>query len=80
MQDNNKDKYEYRQIKGKYYCCKRLKMLEWLINEGFRPTHKAPDINNPTYTVWFFDNSDGLEEAVNEYYRRYYVDGVSTLQ
>lgn len=80
MQDNSQDKYEYRRIKGKAYCCKRLKMLEWLVKRGFMPVNKAPDKDNPTYMVWYFDNSSALEEAVNEYYRRYYVDNVSTPQ
>ena len=66
------DKYEKRRIYGAFYCCKRLKMLEYLLKQGFTVAHTAPDATNDKYRVWYFVNSKSLENAVNAFYEEYF--------
>lgn len=53
---------------GKFYTCKRLRMLEFLLNKGFQPTKTSPDPFNWKYVHWIFENSPELEIAVEEYF------------
>lgn len=50
-----------------YYYCSRLRLLEFLRNKGFYPIRTLPDINNPRYNAWVFDNTPELIEAVDEF-------------
>ena len=50
-----------------YYVCTRLRMLEFLRNKGFLPIMTLPDIKNPAYYVWRFENTPELADAVEEY-------------
>lgn len=52
----------------KYYTCKRLRMLEWLKNKGFKPVKMIPDATNDKYNWWLFEVSPELEKAVDEYF------------
>lgn len=51
-----------------YYYCKRLRLLEFLINKGFNPIRTQPDIRNPSYKVWVFDKTEELDKALNYYF------------
>ena len=53
--------------KKPYYYCKRLRLLEWLLNRGFTPVKKIPDPTNPKYNWWLFESTADLTAAVNEY-------------
>lgn len=53
---------------GETYVCKRLRMLSYLYEKGFRSTAVMPDFDNPKYNVWVFDNNAELEQAVDEYF------------
>lgn len=52
----------------RYYYCKRLRLLDYLMEKGFRAVGTLPDVKNPRYRVWKFENSPELERAVAEYF------------
>lgn len=52
----------------KHYTCKRLRMCEYLIKQGFTPTATIPDATNPRFNWWLFEQSPELETAVNTYF------------
>lgn len=56
-------------LNGEIYFCTRLRMLEWLNNQGYRPFSTVPDRRNPKLSTWLFHNSPQLETAVNEYFK-----------
>lgn len=55
--------------KSKYYTCKRLRLLEYLINLGFEPVKSIPDAINPRYNWWLFNNTPELEDAITNYFK-----------
>lgn len=44
-------------------------MLQYLKNKGFLPTATIPDIKNPKYSCWVFDNTPELETCIEEYFK-----------
>ena len=50
-----------------YYICKRLRLLEHLRMKGFIPYQILPDVRNPKYLVWMFENTPELADAVEEF-------------
>lgn len=52
------------------YVCKRLRLLEYLKNEGFIPYATFPDKDNPRYNVWRFKNSPELQKALDAYFSK----------
>lgn len=57
----------YKKEDGVYFC-KKLRLLEYLTNKGFKPFAVAPDKFNSKLSVWLFKNSAALYDAVEEYY------------
>lgn len=55
---------------GRYYYCKRLRMLGWLKERGFLPCETIPDVNNPKFNVFVFENTPELEDAIEEYFSK----------
>lgn len=55
---------------GEYYTCKRLRMLQYLKEEGFLPYLTLPDSGNPRFNVWRFKNSPELEEVIDRYFNK----------
>jgi hypothetical protein len=55
---------------GKYYTCKRLRMLEYLKKRGFEPRATIPDPTNIKYNWWLFDNTPEFERCVYEYFEQ----------
>ena len=53
---------------GKYYCCKRLRLLQFLLEQGFEPAQTIPDATNWRYKNWLFENSDALEAAIEKFF------------
>lgn len=53
---------------GKEYCCKRWRMLTYLIERGFTPIKTIPDVMRTDYKNWIFENSPEFEAAVSEYF------------
>ena len=54
--------------RAKYYTCKRLRLLEYLLNLGFNPVKTIPDAINPRYNWWLFTNTPELEGAITAYF------------
>lgn len=52
----------------KYYVCKKMRLLTHLHKNGFMPIRTQPDIKNPKYLVWIFENSEELRDCVESYY------------
>lgn len=53
---------------GTEYCCKRWRMLTWLVERGFKPIKTIPDCRRPDYNNWIFKNSTELEDAIDTYF------------
>ena len=54
---------------GEWYSVKRLRMLNYLINEkGMYPVYQKPDPNNPKYFWFMYKNTPELEEAIKDYF------------
>ena len=54
---------------GEVFCCKRLRLLEYLRKEGFMPYATIPEASNPKYYNWLFHNDEKLESAINSYFK-----------
>lgn len=63
----NESENEEQKMKNQYIC-RRLRMLNYLKQHGFKPTYTMPDALNPKYNVWAFDNSDELQAAVQKFH------------
>lgn len=53
---------------GSEFCCKRWRMLTWLVEQGFKPIKTIPDATKPYYKNWIFENSIELENKIDEYF------------
>ena len=53
---------------GKEYCCKRWRMLTYLMERGFTPIKVIPDATRVNYKNWIFENSPELEQVIEEYF------------
>lgn len=73
---NTKKNFDGINLKhGDNYCCRRLRMLSYLRELGFEPFATVPDVNNPKFNVWLFNNSPELEDAIHEYYNHLVESG-----
>lgn len=51
-----------------YYVCRRMKLMSYLTKKGFMFTATLPDMHNPKYHVWLYEDSEELRAVVEEYY------------
>ena len=63
MNDQRECKY------GKYFCCTRLRMLDYLTQKGFMYERVATDKTNPRMKNWIYRNSPELEDAITAYFK-----------
>lgn len=56
---------------GEYYTCKRLRLLQFLMERGFEPETSMPDPNNLKYKWFKFQNSPELEDTLDEWFSQY---------
>lgn len=54
----------------RYYYCKRLRMLEFLVKRGLRAVAVMPDKDNPRFNVWKFEKTPEFEKVLTEYLER----------
>ena len=54
--------------KPRYYYCKRLRLLDYLVRRGFRALGTMPDAKNPKYNVWKFEYTPELDKTLREYF------------
>lgn len=59
---------ENQKHKSDYYTCKRLRMLQYLMEHGFEPYATIPEPTNVKYSWWLFHNTPELEKCVEEYF------------
>lgn len=52
------------------YACKRLRTLEYLQKNGFKPFATVPDPSNPKYNWWLFENSPEFEKCITAYFEQ----------
>ena len=52
------------------YTCKRLRMLEYLKNNGYAPFATIPDPTNARYNWWLFENTPEFEALVSAYFEQ----------
>ena len=54
------------------YVCRKMRLYNFLLSQGFQCDHIEPSIKHPGRIVWIFKNSPELILAVNEYYHSDY--------
>lgn len=59
------------QHKREYYTCKRLRLLQYLLENGFEPYAEIPDPTNYKMKWWLFKNDVELEEAIDKYFEKW---------
>ena len=64
-----KEKHQYSKD-SKCFVCKTPRLCVYLQKKGFNFDSYRPDKYNPKFLVWIFKNSDKLQQAVSEYYKR----------
>ena len=53
------------------YTVKRLRLLTWLVNRGYKDYTIIPDPTSTKNYNWFvFENTEALEEALAEYFSK----------
>ena len=52
----------------KLYVCKRIRLLNYLLNKGFQFIKTEKDRTNPDYNVWIFIETPELRSEIEEYY------------
>lgn len=58
--------------KNYYYECKKLRLLQYLLEKGFEPEKTIPDPTNWRYKHWLFVNEPSLEDAIDEFFAKKY--------
>lgn len=52
----------------KRFVCRRLRMLNYLLDAGFKPYAIEPSYQNPKYKVFLFEETPELSAAVIRYF------------
>ena len=52
----------------KTYVCRKIRLYQYLSSKGYVPYKTCIDKYNCKRLVWLYDDSDGLRDAVEEYY------------
>ncbi len=51
-----------------YYACKRMRVLSYLKEHGFRYDFVLPDERNKDKVIWMFQRTDELTKALDCYF------------
>lgn len=54
----------------KTFVCKRLRLCNYLMDRGFFPYRVEPDKDNPSYSVYLFEETTALTAAVVRYFSK----------
>lgn len=57
-----------REIKGKYYYCKRLRQVDFLHKRGIDYINTIPDFITKNRVVFVYENNQKLNDGLSEYY------------
>ena len=52
---------------GETFKCKSLRLMQYLVDQGFTDFLRVQDIQNPNRDMWIFVNSEELEAAIDLY-------------
>ena len=52
----------------KYYVCKKMRLLTYLMSKGYMYIKIDKDKTNPNYSVWIFEDTPELRKEVSRYY------------
>lgn len=52
----------------KRFVCRKLRMLNYLLDRGFIPYATEPCITNPKYTVFLFEETPALTATITRYF------------
>ena len=55
-------------MKNQTYVCRKLFLYYFLTEKGFKPYRTVPDKWDCNKTIWFYDDSNEIRNAVEEYY------------
>lgn len=57
-------------IDHQFFICKTTRMLEFLRKKGFIPVRTLPEIHNPKYFVWVFEQTPEFVVARDEWFEK----------
>lgn len=57
-----------RRKHGEFYVVKRLRLLQYLMERGYKAESTIPDPQNPAYNWWLIRNSAELEAELDTYF------------
>lgn len=57
-----------REIKGKYYYCKRMRLMEFLHNKGLKFIKTVPDLQDANKIIWVYENTPALIDELCAYH------------
>ena len=63
-----------------FYVCRRIKLLSFLQDNGFKYIREQKDKDNPRYSVWVFIDSPELRSTIESYYNSKWYIKDSNLQ
>lgn len=52
------------------YVCKKIRLYDYLTDQGFIPVKRAHDIYNTDRLVWLYEDTQELRGAIDAYYGR----------
>lgn len=55
---------------NKPYTCKRIRLYNWLSDQGVYPKDRMRDVDNPRFYVWIYDMNDNVAKLIKQYYNR----------
>lgn len=71
VQNYNREQNVIKEIFMNTYTVKRLRLLQFLVNKGFKDYVVIPDpTTNKNYNWFIFEKTPELEEALREYYSK----------
>ena len=53
---------------GEWFCCTRIRMLDYLVGKGYQPERVTADLKNPRFKNWIFRTSDAFNQDVTAYF------------
>lgn len=59
-------------MKKNQYCCTSFRKYDFLTHRGFEVKNIRKNFYDANKSVWFFDDTPELREAVNYYYEHYH--------
>ena len=65
---NERENEMKNETKKSEYICIRPKLYSLLVNSGFTPIRISPNLRNPKFLVWIFEETPELKKIVDDFY------------